>query len=66
MGVDNVCLIFAAMMCEERLLFLSSSIYALTATTQALLQLFFPLQWWYAYIPSLAVHMLDAHQIPQP
>jgi len=66
LNVDNVVTVLGVLLCEGRLIFHSASLLKLSAVTQCFAQLLYPLQWWYAYIPVLPSHMLDAHEIPQP
>src|SRR5689334_7654534 len=66
LNVDNTIGVLAAMLTESRILFHSTSLHLLTYIMQCMLQLLYPFQWWYSYVPQLHEEMLDAHEIPQP
>jgi len=66
LNVDNIIGILAALLTEQKLLFHSSSLSLLCYTMQCCLQLLFPFDWWYAYVPHLTSEMLDAVDLPQP
>ena len=58
-GVDTMLAIFAAMLCERRIIITSKKLHRLTACVQAANSLIYPMRWQNLYIPILPRHFVD-------
>lgn len=54
LNVDNSIGVLAAMLTESRILFHSTSMNLLSHVMLGFLQIFFPFQWWYSFVVSVA------------
>lgn len=66
LNVDNILHVLSAMFHEQRILFHSHSVAMLTPVCHTFLQLFYPFQWSYDYIPMLPRAMKHVYQSPRP
>jgi DENN (AEX-3) domain/uDENN domain/Myotubularin protein len=66
LSVESILTVLAAMLSEHRIIFASSSLSTINLVCQCMLQLFFPFQWWYAYIPCISHDMIGVQEMPQP
>lgn len=62
----GVAMLYVAMLCERRILFVSQHLSVLTSCTHAALALFQPLPWAHLFIPVLPSALLDRTQMPFP
>ena len=62
----HVLLLFECMLCERRILLLSSRISKLTMVSEALLALLYPFYWSHVYIPLLPKALIDFLHAPMP
>jgi len=66
LSVENILVIFAALVHESRIVMHCHSLKTLTVTAQCLLQLLYPMSWTHTYIPVLPKIGLLALQQPSP
>ncbi|XP_023930025.1 myotubularin-related protein 13 isoform X2 [Lingula anatina] len=66
MGITNTIMLFCAAATDLKVLFHSQSYTRLTAASQALMALMYPLKYSYVYIPLLPSHLLEVLNTPTP
>mmetsp|Transcript_326 Transcript_326/g.387 ORF Transcript_326/g.387 Transcript_326/m.387 type:complete len:1387 (+) Transcript_326:122-4282(+) len=66
LSVENILIVFSALVHESRVVFHSHSLKALTVTAQCFLQLLYPMSWTFTYIPVLPVEGIMALQSLAP
>jgi hypothetical protein len=66
LSLDNILLIFSAILCEQKLIFVSNSVQTLSQSIHAAMQLLKPLQWQHIFIPILPPNLYSTTNAPMP
>lgn len=66
LSADNILALFAALLCERRILFVSAHIEYLTPCAELACSLIFPFFWQHIYIPVLSKTLIDYVCAPMP
>lgn len=66
LSIDNVMLLFSAVLCEKRVLICGSSLEAISECVHAASTMIFPLQWQHIFIPLLPFSLLRYTCAPMP
>jgi hypothetical protein len=64
--VDNIMLLFSALLCEKRIIITASGLGVLSECIHAAVALLYPLNWQHVYIPLLPHNLLDYASAPMP
>ena len=66
LSVDNLLLLLSALLCEQRIVFVSRHLSRLSACIHAAVALLQPLQWQHILVPLLPHHLLSYCSAPMP
>lgn len=66
LSVDNILIVFAGMLTERKILFVSDHIHRLAESLEVLTYLLFPFYWRHIYIPVLPKKLVDFVCAPMP
>lgn len=66
LSLDNILLLFSALLCEQKLIFVSNSLTTLSNSIHAAIQLLKPLEWHHIFIPILPNSLYTALCAPMP
>ncbi|KAK6627238.1 hypothetical protein RUM44_009715 [Polyplax serrata] len=64
--ISNMLVIFASMLYERRIIFVSKKLYRLSACVQAANSIIYPMHWQHIFIPVLPKHLCECLLAPMP
>lgn len=66
LSLDNVLAVFLSMICEQKIIFSSSSVSVLTIVAETMTSFLFPFQWQGVYMPLLPYTLMEMLHAPVP